>query len=67
MLVIVDAGGEVDVGGLLTVGDISATVAGVEFILRSVPERTEDLALIIQPDIRDRLKILCGSEIVSTG
>lgn len=60
--------GEVEIGGVLTVGDISAPVLGIDFGYRRGPNNpAASIGVLIRPDVKERLQALRGAEVVVVG
>ena len=67
VLIIEEWEGAMEIGGVLTVGDISAPVLGVDFGFRRGPDNpAASIAVLIRPDLKERLQALRGAEVVVT-
>lgn len=57
--------GEMEIGGSLTVGDITARVTGIDFgYRRESSNLNASIGVLIRLDVKERLQALHGAEVV---
>ena len=57
--------GDIEIGGLLTVGDVSAPVLGIDFGFRRGPEAPgASIGVLVRADVKERLQALRGADVV---